>query len=40
VTPSVVLDHFGVFGLPRHPAGIARVLGGALLIAGVALMRR
>lgn len=37
---SVVLDHCGALGLERHPVTPARLLGIALVIAGVALLRR
>jgi transporter family-2 protein len=37
---SVALDHFGLLGFEAHPAGIARVLGCALLLAGTALIWR
>jgi transporter family-2 protein len=36
---SVIFDHFGLFGLPRHPADLSRGIGALLLIAGVGLMR-
>ena len=35
---SVVFDHFGWLGLSQHPAGIARVLGCALMVIGVGLV--
>jgi transporter family-2 protein len=37
---SIIFDHFGLAGLPRHPADLSRVVGAALLIAGVVLVRR
>lgn len=37
---SVVFDHFGLFGLPRHPADPARIAGAVMLVAGVLLIRR
>jgi transporter family-2 protein len=37
---SVILDHFGLLGLPSHPLSVGRVAGGLLLIAGVVLIRR
>lgn len=37
---SLVLDHFGAFGVPRQPIGLARVAGVALVIGGVLLVRR
>jgi bacterial/archaeal transporter family-2 protein len=37
---SILIDHFGWFRMPVHPANAGRVLGGLLLIAGVALVAR
>jgi transporter family-2 protein len=37
---SVVIDHFGLFGVPRHPADLTRIGGIVLLGAGVALVSR
>jgi transporter family-2 protein len=37
---SVVIDHFGLFGVPRHPADLSRVAGMLLLGGGVALISR
>jgi transporter family-2 protein len=37
---SVVIDHFGLFGVPRHPADLSRIGGILLLGAGVALIAR
>ncbi|HEY4439179.1 MAG TPA: DMT family transporter [Candidatus Elarobacter sp.] len=37
---SLVVDHFGLFGVPRHPVDAARIAGAALLVAGVTLIRR
>lgn len=37
---SLVLDHFGLFGYPEHPISGWRLLGVALLFAGVFLVRR
>jgi bacterial/archaeal transporter family-2 protein len=36
---SLVLDHYGVLGVPVQPIGLRRVLGVACLIAGVILIR-
>lgn len=36
---TVALDHFGAFGLEQHPVSTARLIGAALLIAGVVLIR-
>ena len=38
VLTSIVLDHFGWVGFAVHPASVWRILGGALMIAGVALV--
>jgi transporter family-2 protein len=35
---SLLLDHFGWMGFDVHPAGIGRIAGGLLMIAGVALI--
>lgn len=37
---SVVFDHYGAFGIPERPANPSRLLGAALLIGGVILIRR
>jgi bacterial/archaeal transporter family-2 protein len=37
---SLLVDHLGALGLPRHPATPARLFGTALLFAGVYLVRR
>lgn len=36
---SLAFDHFGALGLPQHPASPVRLVGAALLIAGVVLLR-
>jgi bacterial/archaeal transporter family-2 protein len=36
---SLVFDHFGLLGLPQHPANLTRVAGAAVLILGVVLIR-
>ena len=36
---STVIEHFGWFGVPRHPISLVRVGGAVLLMAGLALMR-
>ena len=36
---SLVFDHYGLFGLVRHPVDLYRLLGAALLVAGVVLVR-
>jgi transporter family-2 protein len=37
---AMAFDHFGLFGLVQRSADLARVLGAALLVAGVILVRR
>lgn len=37
---SLVLDHFGLFGLSVHRANVGRVLAVLLVVVGVALFRR
>lgn len=36
---AMVMDHFGLIGLPRHEINPPRILGALLLVAGVALIR-
>jgi transporter family-2 protein len=36
---SLVFDHFGLLGLPQHPANLTRLAGTAFLILGVVLIR-
>jgi transporter family-2 protein len=37
---SVILDHYGLIGYPVHPASPGRIVGSALLLAGVLLIQR
>jgi bacterial/archaeal transporter family-2 protein len=37
---AVVMDHFGLIGLDKHPVTAPRVLGIVLVLAGVVLVRR
>jgi transporter family-2 protein len=37
---SVLLDNFGWFGFVQHPAGLARLAGCSLIIAGVFLISK
>ncbi|HEY9731023.1 MAG TPA: DMT family transporter [Drouetiella sp.] len=37
---SVLLDHFGVLGFPKHAVNLERLIGIVLLAAGVLLVRR
>ncbi|TXM97798.1 EamA-like transporter family protein [Methylobacterium sp. WL64] len=38
VVTSILLDNYGWVGFERHPASIWRILGGFLMVAGVALV--
>ena len=37
---ALVLDHFGLFGVDRHPASFGRIAGVVLVMAGAWLVRR
>jgi transporter family-2 protein len=37
---ALVLDHFGWMGFEVHPAGIGRIAGALLMVAGVALIAK
>ena len=37
---SLLVDRFGWLGLPQHPLTLSRLVGAALLLAGVVLLRR
>jgi transporter family-2 protein len=37
---ALLLDHYGLLGLPREPVNLGRVLGAILVVAGVVLVRR
>jgi transporter family-2 protein len=37
---ALVLEHYGLLGLARHPLSVGRVAGVVLLVLGVALIRR
>ncbi len=37
---AVILDHYGLLGLDRHPATLPRLVGVVLVILGVLLVRR
>lgn len=37
---SLILDHFGAFGMERQPLNLTRIAGVALVLAGVILVRR
>jgi bacterial/archaeal transporter family-2 protein len=36
---ALVLEQFGWLGVPQHPVGVARAIGVAMLVGGVALIR-
>jgi len=36
---SLAFDHFGLLGLPQHPASLARLVGAGFLLLGVVLIR-
>jgi bacterial/archaeal transporter family-2 protein len=38
ILASLVIDHFGLLGFKQHPAGPGRILGGALMVAGMLLI--
>ena len=40
IAMALWLDHLGALGLPREPVSLGRILGAALVIAGVILVRR
>jgi transporter family-2 protein len=40
IVGSLVIDHFGLFGLPQHELNVGRIAGVLLLIAGVVLVRK
>jgi len=40
IAMALWLDHFGALGLPREPVNLGRLLGAALVVGGVVLVRR
>jgi transporter family-2 protein len=38
VITSILLDHYGLVGFARHPAGRWRILGGLMMVTGVTLV--
>lgn len=38
ILASLVMDHYGLLGFQRHPAGPGRIIGGLLMIAGMLLI--
>ena len=39
MTAAVLMDHFGAFGLAQHSVSVSRLIGVALIIGGVVLMK-
>ena len=37
---ALLLDHYGLLGLPREPINLGRIFGAVLVVAGVVLVRR
>lgn len=37
---SIAMDHYGVLGFETHPAGTGRLVGGALMVIGIALISK
>ena len=37
---ALLIDHFGLFGVPRQPAALPQIAGFGLIIIGIALLRR
>ncbi len=35
---SLLVDQFGLFGIQQHSLGLGRIVGGALMVAGIALI--
>jgi len=40
IVASIAIDHYGLLGFHRHAAGPGRILGGALMVAGMLLIGR
>ena len=38
ILTSIALDHFGLVGFQQHPAGLWRLIGGAVMIGGLLLV--
>ena len=38
IVASLVMDHYGLLGFKQHTAGLGRLIGGALMIAGMLLI--
>lgn len=37
---ALLIDHFGLFGMPRQPLNVSRLFGLVLIVAGVLFMRK
>ena len=40
VITSLIMDHFGLLGFEVKPAGMGRIAGGALMVAGLGLIAK
>ena len=40
VITSLVMDHFGLMGFEQHQAGVGRIVGGLLMVVGLALIAK
>ncbi len=40
IVAALLMDHYGLLGLPREPVNIGRIAGAMLVVAGVVLVRR
>ena len=40
VLASIVIDHFGLIGVPVHEASFLRIIGALLIVAGVVMVQR
>jgi len=40
VIASIIIDHFGLFGITVQPASLPRLLGALLIIIGVTVVQR
>ncbi|KZB97799.1 hypothetical protein AU375_06129 [Methylobacterium radiotolerans] len=40
IVTSLAMDHFGLLGFEVHRAGLARIVGGLLMVAGIGLIAR
>jgi transporter family-2 protein len=40
IVTSIAIDHFGLLNTPVHTASIWRIVGGALMVGGIALVSK